>query len=192
MTASVQITLRNVRHSGALDASIRERADQLDKCCPHIISVQVVVEIPHKHHRQGNLFNVRLEIKVPGDVIVLTRDLREDVYVALRDVFDTARRKLVDYGRRQRGAFKVHDVSLSGTVVRLFREEGYGFIKTAAGDEFYFCADNLATRAFDRLGEGDEVHFICDASGDAPQAKRVSVSRKREPDRFSSHSVGNR
>lgn len=112
MTASLQITLRNISHSGALDACIRERADQLDKFYPNIISLQVVVEIPHKHHRQGNLFNVRLEIKVPGEVIVLTRDLREDVYVALRDVFDTASRKLVDYGRRQRGAFKAHDISL--------------------------------------------------------------------------------
>ena len=177
--SSTRITLRNVPHSDALDAHIRARADRLEKFCSHITSCQVVVEIPHRHRHQGNLFNVRLEIKVPGDVIVLTRDLREEVYVALGDAFDAARRKLEDFVRRQRGAVKAHDVPLSGTVARLFPKEGYGFIETAEGDEFYFSADNVVTPAFDRLAQADEVHFLSDLSGDAPQAKRVSAVRKR-------------
>ena len=170
----LQITLRNVPHSDALDAHIRERASRLERFYPRITGCHVVVEIPHKHKHQGNLFNVRLDIKVPGGEIVLSRDLREDVYVALRDVFDAARRKLEDHGRRQRGGIKAHDEPVTGRVVRLIADEGYGFIETADADEYYFSAENVVAPAFERLELGDKVHFIADLGGDSPQAKRVS------------------
>ena len=170
----LQITLRNVPHSDALDAHIRERAEWLERYHPRITGCHVVVEIPHKHKHQGNLFNVRLDLKVPGNEIVLSRDLREDVYLALREVFDSARRRLEDHGRRQRGAVKAHDEPLTGTVVRLFPEAGYGFVESGDADEYYFGADNVVAPGFERLKVGDHVHFIADLSGDAPQAKRVS------------------
>ena len=178
MQKPLQITLRNVPHSDALDAHIRNCAQRLERFHPRITGCEVVVEIPHKHSQQGNLFNVRVDIKVPGNEIVLTRKRREDVYVALRDVFDGARRKLEDHGRRQRGTVKAHDASLAGTVVRLAVEEGYGFIETAEGDEYYFSAGNVVVPVFGRLEVGDDVHFIADLSADSPQAKRVSASRK--------------
>lgn len=177
MERPLQITLRNVAHSDALDAHIRERASRLEKSYPRITGCHVVVEVPHKHKHQGNLFNVRLDIKVPGNEIVLSRDLSEDVYVALRDVFDAARRKLEDHARRQRGAVKVHAEPLVGTISRLFLQEGYGFIETDNADEYYFGQENVVTPAFEQLKVGDEVQFIVDLSADAPQAKRVSIGR---------------
>jgi ribosomal subunit interface protein len=179
MESPLQITLRNIPYSDALDAHIRDRVQRLERFYPRITSCQVVVEMPHRHAHQGNLFNVRLDVKVPGNAFVLSRDLHEDVYVALRDVFDAARRKLEDHGRRQRGSVKVHDALLTGTVSRRFPEEGYGFIETADGDEYYFSAANVVTPSFDRLEEGEVVHFIADLSADSPQAKRVSASRRR-------------
>ena len=174
-----QITLRNIPHSDALDAHIRDRVQRLERFYPRITGCQVVVELPHRHNQQGNLFNVRLDIKVPGNEIVLTRDMREDVYLALRDVFDAARRRLEDHGQRQRGSVKTHDAPLTGRIARLFANEGYGFIETADGDEYYFCAENVVTPAFARLEVGEGVHFIADLSADSPQAKRVSASRHR-------------
>ena len=100
----IQVTLRNVPHSDALDGHIRDQVDRLETCYPEITDCQLVVEMRRKHRHEGNLFNVRLEIKVPGDFILLARDLREDVHVTLRNVFDAARRKLEEYRRRQRGA----------------------------------------------------------------------------------------
>jgi len=46
--------------------------------------------MPHQHKNQGKLFNVRIDIGVPGSEIVVNRDQHEDVYVALRDAFDAA------------------------------------------------------------------------------------------------------
>lgn len=180
MERPLQITLRNVSGSEALEAHIRERAARLEKFHPRITGCQVVVEVPHKHKHQGNLFDIRIDIKVPGDEIVINREQSEDVYVALRDVFDAARRKLEDHARRLRGEIKVHAEALNGKVARLFLDQGYGFIETANGDEYYFNEDNVITPAFAQLKAGDEVHFIQDLSGDSPQAKRVSIGKHHE------------
>lgn len=51
---------------------------------------------------------VRLDLTVPEGEIVVNRDHREDLYVALRSAFDAARRQLDDYARRQRGEVKMH------------------------------------------------------------------------------------
>jgi len=64
--------------------------------------------MPHKHHQQGKQFNVRIDIGVPGSEIVVNRDHAEDVYVALRDAFDAAKRQLEDYARKMRGDVKTH------------------------------------------------------------------------------------
>jgi ribosomal subunit interface protein len=104
----MQITIRDIDHSEALEAHIRDKAKKLDEFFNHIMSCRVVVEMPHKHHRQGKQFNVRIDIGVPGSEIVVNRDHAEDVYVALRDAFDAAKRQLEEYARKIRGDIKTH------------------------------------------------------------------------------------
>ena len=108
MQIPMQITLRDVEHSEALETHIRDKAKKLDEFFDHIMSCRVVVEMPHKHHHQGKQFNVRIDIGVPGSEIVVNRDHAEDVYVALRDAFDAAKRQLEDYVRKIRGDVKTH------------------------------------------------------------------------------------
>ena len=52
-----------------------------------------------RHHHQGDLFRVRIEIDAPGKELAVThtgpRDhAHEDVYVAIRDAFRAAVRRL--------------------------------------------------------------------------------------------------
>ena len=108
MQTPLQITIRDVDHSEALEVHIRDKANKLGEFFDHITSCHVVVEMPHKHHHQGKQFNVRIDIGVPGDKIVVNRDHHEDVYVALRDAFDVAKRMLEDHARKIRGAVKSH------------------------------------------------------------------------------------
>jgi ribosomal subunit interface protein len=108
MQIPLQITIRDIEHSEALEARIRSKAAKLDEFFSHIISCRVVVELPHKHHHQGKQFNVRIDIGVPGSEILVNRDHAEDVYVALRDAFDAAKRQLEDYARKVRGDVKTH------------------------------------------------------------------------------------
>ncbi len=109
MRIPLQITIRGIEHSEALETHIREKADKLDEFFDRIMSCRVVVELPHKHHHQGKHFNVRLDIGVPGSEIAVNRNHAEDVYVALRDAFDAAKRQLEDYARKMRGDTKAHD-----------------------------------------------------------------------------------
>lgn len=108
MQIPLQITIRGIEHSDALETHIREKADKLEEFFSHVMSCRVVVEVPHKHHQQGKQFNVRIDIGVPGSEIVVNRDHAEDVYVALRDAFDAAKRQLEDYARKIRGDVKTH------------------------------------------------------------------------------------
>jgi ribosomal subunit interface protein len=105
----LQITIRDIEHSEALETHIRDKANKLEEFCKQITSCRVVVEMPHKHHHQGKQFNVRIDIGVPGNEIVVNRDHHEDVYVALRDAFDAAKRQLEDYVRKIRGDIKTHE-----------------------------------------------------------------------------------
>ena len=106
MQVPLQITVRDVRHSEALEARIREKAAKLDQFHPRIMSCRVTVEELHRHHSQGRHFQVRVDVRVPGREIVANRDHAEDPYVALREAFDAAKRQLEELARAQRGELK--------------------------------------------------------------------------------------
>jgi ribosomal subunit interface protein len=177
MQLPVQITYRGMPSSAAIEDAVRDRVAKLEQFHSRIMSCRVVIEQPGKHKRQGKEFVVHVDLKVPGGEIAVNRDHHEDVYVALRDAFDAARRKLEDYARERRGDVKHHDLTQSGKVVRLVAGEGYGFIATADGRELYFARENVVTPSFDRLTPGTEVHFIEEMAAEGPQAKRVSARK---------------
>src|SRR3954471_12507503 len=108
MQLPLQITYRDLPHSDALDARIREKASKLDEFHHNIISCRVNVQEVQRHSQRGKQFCVRLDIKVPQHEIAITRDHHEDVYVALRDAFQAAYRKLEDTMRLQRHEVKTH------------------------------------------------------------------------------------
>src|SRR5215470_9033418 len=67
---TADITYRNMAGSQWLDGEIQKRTAKLSTLCPDILSCKVIVEIPHRHHEQGNRFHVRIDITVPGERIV--------------------------------------------------------------------------------------------------------------------------
>ena len=108
MQTPLQITIRDIEHSDALETHIRDKAAKLEEFFERITSCRVIVEMPHRHQHQGKQFKVRIDIGVPGSEIVVNRDHAEDVYVALRDGFDSAKRQLEEYARKLRGDVKTH------------------------------------------------------------------------------------
>jgi len=177
MHIPLKITMRHMPQSEALEARIRKNAAKLDEFHPNITGCQVVVEEQRRHPQQGRWFNVRLAVRVPNHEIVVNRDHDEDVYVAVRDAFDAVTRRLEDVARQQRGDVKTHETPLHGTVARIFTDEGYGFIQTADGSEYYFSRANVVDPSFDQLSEGAVVQFIAEAAAEGMQAKRVSARR---------------
>jgi cold shock CspA family protein/ribosome-associated translation inhibitor RaiA len=177
MQVPLTITMRHMAPSDALEAKIRRKARKLEEFHPNITGCHVVLEEQRRHHQQGHWFNVRLEVHLPGHEIVVNRDHDEDANVALRDAFDAAARRVEDVARLHRGDVKQHPMPLHGAVARLFARDGYGFIRTADGSEFYFSRENVVDPSFEQLEEGTEVQFIAEPAGEGMQAKRVSAGR---------------
>jgi ribosomal subunit interface protein len=183
MQSPIQIAFRNLKHSGAIEAKIRERAEKLDKYYEHIMSCRVVVEGNHKHHHKGNLYHVRIHLTVPEGELVASREpdqhqAHEDVYVAIRDAFDAVRRQLEDYARRRRGKVKHHETPAHGRVVEIHPAENYGKIQTPDGRLVYFHENSVVDTQFANLVLGIEVRFV-EAMGElGPQASTVHVIGK--------------
>lgn len=113
MKAPVDITFRAMEPSPAVVDAINEWAARLEHSFERIERCAVIIEIPHRHQRQGNTFHVRIELTVPHQVITVSRDpglddKHEDVYVAIADAFRAARRQLQDHARVVRGDVKLH------------------------------------------------------------------------------------
>lgn len=85
--------------SSAVETRVNELTQHLGVFSDRIQSCRVVVDSPHRHHHQGKVFNVKVQLELPGEDVVVDmerpqRDGHEDVYVVLRDAFDAAKRQL--------------------------------------------------------------------------------------------------
>jgi ribosome-associated translation inhibitor RaiA len=114
MKTPLQITFHQLPTSPALEADIRAWVEELDGLFDEIVSCRVVVEEPHRHHHQGRLFRVGVELGVPEQRLVVGRSpgadhSHEDAHVAVRDAFLALRRQLEHYVRCRRGEVKSHE-----------------------------------------------------------------------------------
>jgi ribosomal subunit interface protein len=118
MQIPLELTFHNMDRSDAVEDKVRERAAKLERAFDRIIGCRVVVEAPHKHNHKGIVYEVRIDISVPGKDIVVNRSgannhAHEDVYVAVRDAFSAATRQLEDHARKVRGQVKTHEAAPS-------------------------------------------------------------------------------
>ena len=181
MQIPVQVTFRNMDPSAAVEAKIRGKAEKLERHFDRVVSCRVVVESPHRRHHKGKLYQVRIDIGVPGKEIVINHagpknHAHEDVYVAVRDAFNAAARRLEAHARKVRGDVKSHQVPPHGKVARLFPYEGYGFVEMSDGREIYFHRNSVVNSGFDQIEVGHEVRVAVaeGESADGPQASTVT------------------
>ena len=103
MDVPVRITLKDVDLTPALESKIRDRAEKLGHYYDRIVSCHVTVESPERRHHKGKLYNVHVHLHVPGEDLLVTREPSEDLYTAIGDAFDAAKRQLLDFVQRRRG-----------------------------------------------------------------------------------------
>ncbi len=180
MILPLQITFRHMEPSPALETRIRELASRLDKFSEHIMRCHVIVEPPAHHKHQGNLYDFRIDITLPDDEIAIRHahpadHAHEDAYVALRDAFRAARRKLEDYERKHRGDVKSHVGAAQGRICELDAQQGYGRIETDDGRLIYFHQNSVVGARFIDLKMGTHVRFAEEAGDRGPQASSVHV-----------------
>jgi hypothetical protein len=129
MQSEPVITLRGMKSSETLERDIRRRIASLERYYRGIVGCRVLVEVAGRHHESGHRFHVRIDLGVPGGQVVVAhnagprvrrpagtierarkadetaRELRH-ARVAVRTAFEVMRRRLQDFGRRQRGDVK--------------------------------------------------------------------------------------
>jgi len=170
----VQITIRDIPSSEAIETQIRKKAEKLQRFFDRMSSCRVVVELAKKHPHQGKLFNVRVDITVPGKEVVATHKSDEDVYVAIRDAFDAVQRQLEGYSQKRKGQVKSHEDVMRGHISRIIHNEGYGFIEGIDGSEYYFSVTNVSHPKFQQLSIGDAVEFTSQTMSEGLQAHHVT------------------
>lgn len=173
MKIPLQISSRNLSLSDAAMETIKQKAEKLETFCSQVMSCRVMVEAPHRHKSHGMLYNVRLDITVPGSELVVRREPNEDLYVAIRDAFDAARKQLTNFSRRRKGEVKKHVAVPTGRVTSVSPVLGYGFLETDDGREVYFSTNSMVDGDLDSLEIGTEVRYSEKQGFDGPQASSV-------------------
>jgi ribosomal subunit interface protein len=173
MQVPLEISTRLIELTPPLEAELRRRAAKLERYYDRITSCRIAVERESNHHQEGGPYRVRVDITVPGSELVANK-AAEDLNTAVRAAFSAAERQVDDFSRRRRGEVKTPVGPPHGTVVRLFAEEGFGFIQAEDGREIYFHR-NAVLDDFDNLEVGTLVRFAEEQGNEGPQASTVSL-----------------
>jgi len=108
MQHPLQITHHNISLSEAAEQRIRSKAAKLERFCDQIISCHVTVDSPHHHKHKGESYDVKIVITMPGEELIVKHEPDEDLYVAIRDAFNAAERKLKEHSERRSGEARLH------------------------------------------------------------------------------------
>jgi putative sigma-54 modulation protein len=106
MQIPLQVSFRDISHSDFVERRIFDKVEKLKKYSKKITSCRVIVATPHRQRTKGTLYHVSIDLRLPGEKIVVARDpdnhSHENVYIAIRDAFEAARRQLKKLLRQKR------------------------------------------------------------------------------------------
>ncbi|MGH9602541.1 MAG: cold shock domain-containing protein [Terriglobales bacterium] len=192
----LQVTSRGLELPTTAESWIRAEAAKLGRFYPRIMGCRVAVASPHRHHRLGSRYHIRIDLTVPGGELVIKHEpslirraravdqarvrkqqevkrSHKNLRLAIGDAFKAAARRLEDYARRQRGDTKSHQPPSLAQVSRLFATEGYGFLSSDDGRDVYFHRNSVLDGGFSRLRIGTKVRFVEESGEKGPQASTV-------------------
>jgi len=104
MQHPVRVTVRGMERSEALEETVLQRSQKLDQFFPQLIGLDVTIELDEHSKNHGNHYTVKLVLQIPGNDIVIDHQRDEGAYIAVRDAFDAAERRLKDMASRKRGS----------------------------------------------------------------------------------------
>jgi ribosomal subunit interface protein len=113
MRSTPQIIWQNLSPSDITEAKIHKHITKLEKFSDRLTDCRVVVAVPHRHHHQGNIYHIQINLTVPGGELIVNRQppaqqAHEDLRIAISDAFESAERQLKNYAQQRRGEIKTH------------------------------------------------------------------------------------
>lgn len=199
MTLLPQITFRNMESDARTEALILAEIEKLERYFPRLMSCRVAVEAPV---RKAVHYKVRVDLGVPGQELVVKRSpslhetlagaettkktkaaeiqrARRALGGAIKEAFVEMRRQLEDHVRVLRGDVKAHGPAPEARVIRIFPQEGYGFLETQDRREVYFHRNAVLDGHFDQLRPGSRVSYAEEEGEKGPQASTVRLMQPK-------------
>ncbi|WP_372609570.1 HPF/RaiA family ribosome-associated protein [Aquicoccus sp.] len=180
MQTPIEIAFKHVEPTDEIKALISEKAARLEKFHDGITSCHVYIRAPHQNQKTGNLYEVTIEVRVPGQELVVRRHQddkpeRAHLNVAIRDAFDAMQQELKSAARKMQGDVKHHDGPLQGKIVEIRHDQGYGQIIATDNRLIYFHENSVVDGDFADLAQGDPVEMVVQTEESAigPQASTV-------------------
>lgn len=185
MDRPLEIAFHNMMPSPAVESEIRKHVDKLEHRFGRLVGCRVSVEAPHKHHRNGNIYEVHITLSLPGhDLTVSRQPLRArerhahpDIRSSIRDAFHAAEQQLESFkGVVREDTGKPSGSALSGRVTLSGPGADHGFVVTSSGTQLYFHRDSVTNARFEELKEGDAVHYVEEEGETGPVAAKVRLA----------------
>ncbi len=106
MLTPLEISFHGLERSDAVEDRIREKFKRIESHFDRITHARVVIEAPKRRPSRAKIFNVKIEIGVPGHKPIVAsyepadEGGHSDVMLAVRDAFSAAQRQVDDRVRR--------------------------------------------------------------------------------------------
>ena len=102
MRTPLRISFRELQPTPGLEARIRDHLMWLERFHPPILHCHVIIDASAPRLTKAAAVEITIDLKVPGCEISVRRapsPPEDDLYIALRDAFDAAKRLLRDHVR---------------------------------------------------------------------------------------------
>lgn len=182
METALQITFKDMEHSDAVEAVVRERVGRLGKFHHNLIGCRVVLNVPHRSAEGFKPpLGIAVEVQVPGRGTIVAKDAEErheakgDHTGVINRAFEAVERQLREVSDVQNRTVKQHGAAEgdTGIVVRLFPQQGYGFIEVKESSDLYFTRNAVTGGDYDALEVGTVVH-VTRATEEGPMGPQAS------------------
>ncbi|MCE8040001.1 HPF/RaiA family ribosome-associated protein [Halomonas sp. MCCC 1A11062] len=183
----MEITYQHVSRSAWIDEYVRSRVAKLENFSKDIVSCRVTIEQTQNPHKTGNPYRAQVEVTLPakGELVAEKSDKVTDPQVQLRTIirsaFEAMEKQLKKQTAKRDGRVKQHNdepLPPVATVVRMFEKDGYGFLKSVSGQEYYFHRNAVLHGDFDRLTVGTRVRFEPNEGDEGLQASSIQIIDK--------------
>ena len=184
METEPQIVFENMESSEALRQRVLDELEGLERFFGRITSARVSMNIPPREHRKGYLYRANIHLVLPGGREVAVSNnphsgrAEDDMYAAIEGAFAVARRQLQDEKDMMAAKTRAQTVGSEqiGQVIRLYPEDGFGFIVTPSGHEVWFSQKKVKRGEFKNMQIGTRVYFEEELGDQGPLATTVRIA----------------
>jgi len=168
---------QHIAISDNLRALIAERLDKLNAHHRDVMHARVAL-VKSNHHLHGS-DEARITLSMTRRKMLQAAKVGKTIEEAVHNSLEALQRELADYRGKRRELDKSRlktaktGPRLSGQVVQLVADQGYGFVDIGAEEDVHFVRSAIVGGTFEGLTEGSAVEVDVISVADGYEATRV-------------------